>query len=342
MKLKLILPVLAATFSLTACNPEPTPREELQERFLSRKFGMFIHFNVATFNEREWANGHEDPATFAPDKLDCGQWADAAAAAGMQYAVLTVKHTGGWCLWDSRHTESHDMTAFVNYKEGQGDLVREFVDAFRARGIRIGFYYCAPGDYNGKNGNPGLLEGQEDLQGMPPEAKGDYAGFMMKQLTELLTQYGPVDLIWVDQYRREHTRDRWQEIMQHVKSLQPDCLVIANNSQDFANTDIFSYEYPWMMKKGQPERALPPEGNTDPGEVCDYMGPAWFWKADKQWTLKSAEEIVDMLKLCNSRQANYLLNVAPDTSGLIPADSVKRLQEVGDLLEQAEPCKEIK
>jgi alpha-L-fucosidase len=330
---KLIALLLAVVFAVPAFAEEAKPISQLREDFLKWKFGMFIHFNVATFNEREWANGYEDPATFEPDNLDCNQWAEAAASAGMEYAVLTVKHTGGWCLWDSKYTASHDMTAFANYKDGKGDLVRDFVDSFRAHGIGIGLYYCAPGDYNGRNGNPGLAEDQENLHGMPPEAKGDYVGFMKKQFTELLTQYGPIDLIWVDQYRRPYTRDHWPEIIQHGKSLQPDCLVIANNSQDFTSTDIFSYEYPWMMKRGRPERALPPEGNTDPGEVCDIMGPAWFWKStENESTLKNAEEIVRMLRLCNDRRANYLLNVAPDRSGLIPAHSVKRLREVGDLL----------
>ena len=110
---------------------------KLGQDFLSWKFGLFLHFNIATFNDQEWANGYEDPATFAPDKLDCGQWADAAKAAGMQYAVLTVKHTGGCPLWDSQHT-THDVTAFKNFKDGKGDVVREFVDAFRARGIKVG------------------------------------------------------------------------------------------------------------------------------------------------------------------------------------------------------------
>lgn len=116
-----------------ACSLEARPILELRENFLGWGFGMFIHFNMATFNERDWANGHEDPATFAPDRLDCSQWADAAAAAGMKYAVLTVKHTGGWYLWDSKHTDSHDTTAYKNIRNGKGDIVREFVDAFRAR-----------------------------------------------------------------------------------------------------------------------------------------------------------------------------------------------------------------
>lgn len=102
---------------------------KLGEEFLKWKFGMLIDFNTATFNGQEWPNGYEDSATFAPTNLDCGQWADAAKAAGMKYAVLTVKHTEGYPLWDSACT-THDITAFKNFKNGKGDIVREFVDAF--------------------------------------------------------------------------------------------------------------------------------------------------------------------------------------------------------------------
>jgi alpha-L-fucosidase len=108
-----------------------------QQDFATRRFGLFLHFNFSTFADSEWANGHEDPALFAPAKLDCSQWADAARAAGMNYAILTVKHTGGWCLWPGAHTR-HGVQSFVNFRGGKGDLVREFVDAFRARGLKVG------------------------------------------------------------------------------------------------------------------------------------------------------------------------------------------------------------
>ena len=334
MNKKSLLAVLAASITLSACAHKPADTEDLRADFLSWKFGMFIHFNVATYNDREWANGHEDPASFAPVHLDCGQWADAAKSAGMNYAVLTVKHTGGWCLWDSQYTESHDTTAFKNYKNGEGDVVREFVDAFRARRIKVGLYYCAPGNYSGKNGNV-LLEGQENLNGMPPEAKEDPVGFMKKQLTELLTDYGPIDLLWIDQYRK--MGDCWPDVMQHIKSLQPNCLIVANNSHNPEETDIFSYEYPWMMKRN-PEQALPPEDNQHPGEVCDIFSHSWFWNSgEEEAHFKSAEEVVSMITLCNGRRANYLLNVGPDRSGLIPPYSVNRLREVGELLGAAQP-----
>ena len=93
---------------------EPKPLAQLQEEFLQWRFGLFIHFGMATFHDMQWATGHEDPATFAPASLDCGQWADVAKEAGMKYAVLTVKHTGGWCFWQS-DTTTHGMQAFTNY-----------------------------------------------------------------------------------------------------------------------------------------------------------------------------------------------------------------------------------
>ncbi|UCG58523.1 MAG: alpha-L-fucosidase, partial [Phycisphaerales bacterium] len=126
---------------------ERADRAALQQEFVKLRFGLFLHFNMATYVDREWANGYEDPALFKPDKLDCRQWADLASAAGMRYAVLTVKHTGGWCLWDSKHT-AHDIAGFVNYKNGKGDIALEFVDAFRARGLKVGFYYCFPGNFS--------------------------------------------------------------------------------------------------------------------------------------------------------------------------------------------------
>ena len=137
-----VLLLTAGMLSSTICAAE-RDLAALQKEFLSCRFGMFMHFNMATFSPTEWANGREDPAEFNPTELDFGQWADAAAAAHMRYAVLTVKHTGGWCLWPSDVTD-HDVRQFKNYRNGQGDLVREFCAAFRKRGLKVGFYYCFP------------------------------------------------------------------------------------------------------------------------------------------------------------------------------------------------------
>jgi alpha-L-fucosidase len=175
-------------------------------------------------------------------------------------------------------------------------------------------------------------EGRRDLHGLPPEAGEDYVGFIKKQLTELLTDYGPVDLIWCDQYSNPYTGQHWRAIKAHIKSLQQNCIVVANNSLDFRDTDIHSYEYPYL-KSARPGKELPPKGNGHPSEVCDMIGPSWFWnERNTDATLRTATDVVDMLRLCNERKANYLLNVAPDTSGLLPAASVARLRRVGQLL----------
>jgi len=297
-------------------------RKASQENFLKLRFGLFLHFNMATFVDREWANGYEDPALFNPKKLDCGQWADLAGAAGMKYAVLTVKHTGGWCLWDSKHT-THDIGSFVNYKNGRGDIVREFVDAFSARGLKVGFYYCFPGDFSNPPWGSAVPEGKPDLHGLPPEAAGDYAGFIKKQLTELLTGYGPIDLLWIDQYSNRYTFPRWQEIRAHIRSLQPRCLVIGNNAHDLGESDVYSCEFPFDPK------GMPPEGNTMPAEVCDKISRTWFWSTgDSPGDVKSGRGITELLTLCNGRNANYLLNVPPDRDGLISGAHLKRLQEL--------------
>jgi alpha-L-fucosidase len=330
---RLSLAALAAAALLlllvTAAQPQSSGanRDSFRQDFLKLKFGMFLHFNVATFADREWATGYEDPAIFAPAKLDCRQWASAAKDAGMNYAVLTVKHTGGWCLWDSKYT-THDITAFKNFRKGKGDLAREFVDAFRARGLKVGFYYCFPGDFasNKKIGHP-IPAGKPDLHGLPAEAIGDYVGFMKKQLAELLTNYGPIEVLWIDQYPNKYTVSSWQDILAYVHSLQPRTIVVANNAGSLDESDVLSFEFPW-----KPDR-LPPEGNRTPAEIADTIDrKGWFWHPAAPEDVKPADALVKMLRMANERSANYILNVPPDRDGLISGARLERLREVGRLL----------
>ena len=320
LKMTLLIVVLGAAAGSAAATDGD--RTALREEFLRWRFGMFLHFNMATYIDREWANGYEDPALFKPDRLDCGQWLDLARAAGMRYAVLTVKHTGGWCLWDSAQT-THDIAGFVNYKDGKGDIVREFVDACRRRGLKVGFYYCFPGNFSRPGVGNAIPEGKPDLHGLPPEAAGDYVGFIKRQLTELLTGYGPVDLLWIDQYRNKYTYAGWQEIRDHIRSLQPNCVVIGNNAHNLTESDIYSCELPWDPN------GMVPEDNTMPAEVCDKISRTWFWSTgDTPEHVKSVQKITETLSLCNERRANYLLNVPPDRSGRISGEHLRRLREL--------------
>lgn len=316
-----------------------------QRDFMQWRFGLFLHFNMSTFTGSEWANGYENPDGFAPAKLDCGQWADAAKAARMTYAILTVKHTGGWCLWPSAHT-THGIQSLRNFRGGKGDLVREFADAFRARGLKVGLYYCFPGDYSGQLGNT-LPAGQPDLHGLPPEAAGDFVGFIKKQLGELLANYRP-DLLWVDQYSNKYTSRQWLEIKAFVHQAAPQCVLVANNARNLENSDALSYEWPWDPQEragnihGLPGfvGTLPPEANGLPAELCDTIQAKsrWFWHPNLgPADLQSASGMAEIYRQCRERNANYLLNVPPDRDGLIPAAYVERMRELGELINRRTP-----
>jgi alpha-L-fucosidase len=333
IQISFTLVILIVSFNCSVSYGQTGQSDEIlkkkQDEFLRWKFGIFIHFNMATFNNEEWANGYEDPGSFNPAKLDCGQWADAAKSAGMKYGVLTVKHTGGWCLWDSKYT-THDITSFMNFRNGKADLVKEYIDAFRSRGLKVGLYYCLPGNYANIWGNK-LECGKTDLHGLFPEAIGDYEWYIEKQVEELLTKYGKIDLLWFDQYSNPYTAKYWKLLKELVHKLQPDCVVIANNSQSFNETDIVGFEYPYL-KSAKPGHELPQEGNKNPAEVCDCIDEkGWFWHSGIE-KIRQVDEIVDMVRLCNSRSANYLLDVPPDNNGILPETYVNRLKEVGERL----------
>ena len=305
------------------------PLSAAQRAFMAWRFGMFVHFNLGTFCDNDWAGGYEDPALFNPARLDCGQWADAARQAGMTYLVLTVKHTEGIALYPSAAT-TRNITMLKNYKGGRGDIVREFVDACRSRGLRVGLYYCFPGDYSDEAHHNAPPPGQPNLHGFPPEASSDYVGFIERQLAELLRNYGPIDELWIDQYDNKYTGRRWPEILAYIRTLQPGCLVVANNDHGLTDSDVRSYEFPW---KGD----LPPAANQEPAEICDTIqtGARWFWRDSRRpGDLQAAAAIVATVRTCRARNANYLLDVPPDKDGLISGPQLARLREVGALLRQ--------
>jgi alpha-L-fucosidase len=331
------VPIAASPSPGAAANSDGAAVLSAQQReFMKWKFGMFVHFNLATFAGTDWAGGYEDPDLFSPTKLNCGQWADAAKEAGMSYLVLTVKHTEGIALYPSAVT-TRDSRMFKNFMNGKGDVVREFVDACRSRGMKVGLYYCFPGDYSDVAHRNAPPTGLPNLHGMPPEAALDYVGFMKRQLAEMLTRYGPIDLLWIDQYKNKYTGARWPEILAYLKSLQPECLVLANNARDLGDSDVLSYEFPWKSETPSPDNALP-------AEVCDTIqtGARWFWRDSPLPTdIYPAAEIAARLRMCNARNANYLLDVPPDRDGLISGAQLQRLREIGALLRSGNPDKTV-
>ncbi len=290
------------------------PVKELQDDFLKLRFGMFIHFNIATYKGVQWVLGYPVPSTFNPgDTVDTDMWADVAVSAGMKYGILTAKHVSGFCLWESKYTTYDVMHPDCPYKT---DLVAQFIKSFKSRGLKVGLYYCWR--------NPGF---GERFKVLPPECDPathsleEQNDFQKAQIAELLNRYPDVFYIWND-----GLDDRVMpahEILTHIRSISPNTLASAN-------------WWSWA-KKGTPyvdiavkETRHFPEGNTAPGETCWKLEQKWFW--EKGFHAGSAKSIMGHMATAHSRNSNFLLNVGPDQKGNIIESSVETLAQIGKLL----------
>jgi alpha-L-fucosidase len=282
-------------------------RELLQRRFTDWRFGMFLHFNMGTFHDAEWVDPNQDPLSFAPSDLDCGQWADAAKAAGMKFAVLTVKHHDGFCLWPSKHT-SYDVMSSA-YRR---DIVREYMDAFRSRGITPCLYFSI----------------WDRTNGVTAPITRDMIEFVKGQLTELLTRYGRIPLLIFDgwAWQMGHQAVPFGEIRTHVASIQPDCLVLDLNGLTVPwDSDLLFVEEP----KGG---VFCPPGNTYAASQGQTISPSgWFWHPSTPSNVLSADQIVDgHLKVLEPRYCDFILNCPPNPHGLLDSSVVETLRQVGE------------
>ena len=303
--------------------PPATPAITVaQEDFLKLKFGMFIHYNMATYTGEQWVTGYRDPATFNPGgPVDTDAWADAAKAAGMQYAVLTVKHVGGFCLWDSKYTTYDVMNPACPY---QRDLVAQFIKSFKSRGLKAGLYYCW------RN-----REFKSQFKVLPPECDpathtfAEQVEFQKKQIAELVANYPDAFCIWNDGL--DSGIMPAQDANAFYRGLGRDVLAVAN-------------WWDWK-KKGTPfldvavkEMREFPADNAYPGETCWELEQGWFWKEGAR--PKTAQQVVELLHRANSRRSNFLLNVGPDKQGRFEPASVRVLAEIGKLLKNAAAANE--
>ena len=188
----------------------PAPRQLAWQR-LERT--AFFHFGINTFTDREWGTGKEDPKRFNPTKLDCRQWIRAIKVAGFKLAILTAKHHDGFCLWPSKLT-THSV-ASSPWRDGKGDVVRAFVDACRAEGIRVGLY-LSPWDRH------------EPTYGTPA-----YNDFFVGQLKELFDDYGPIDEIWFDGACGEGPNGKrqvydWARFYTYIRARNPACVIAVS------------------------------------------------------------------------------------------------------------------
>jgi alpha-L-fucosidase len=290
---------------------------------------MFLHFGVNTFTDREWGDGKEDPVIFSPARLDARQWARAARSAGFRALILTAKHHDGFCLWPSK-TTSHTV-ARSPWRDGQGDVVREFVDACRAEGLRPGLY-LSPWDRN----NPAYADSPR------------YNDLYCDQLTELLTRYGPLAEVWFDGANGEGPNGKkqvydWPRVWALVRTLQPEAVMFSDTGPDvrwcgnekgvagdpnWSSVDPASVPYPGASGPGVTvalQHGDPAGTSWRPAEADTSIRPGWFYHAADDQRVRTADQLVDLYVSSVGRNSKLLLNVPPTRDGLLHDIDVARL-----------------
>ncbi|SMF87752.1 alpha-L-fucosidase [Paenibacillus uliginis N3/975] len=301
---------------------KPT-KQQLQ--WQDMEMGMFCHFGMNTFCDQEWGEGNDSPDLFNPSRLDVRQWVRTAKEAGFKYFILTTKHHDGFCLWPTRTTDYSVKSSL--WRQGQGDVVRECADACMEEGIGFGIY-LSPWDRH------------EPCY----ENKEAYDDFYAEQLTELLTQYGPLVEIWFDGAGSEGREYDWPRIMGLIEQYQPDALIfnmgaptirwVGNedgvapypcwNTAESARVSMFTEEsLTWLPET---PRWVPAE--------CDVpiRKEHWFWHPDDEHSLHTLDHLLDVYYRSVGHGCNLLLNLAPDHTGLLPKTDVERVLEFGNEL----------
>ncbi|WP_405970487.1 RICIN domain-containing protein [Streptomyces sp. NBC_00988] len=279
------------------------------------RFGMFNHFNMGTFTNEEWATPNQDPALFAPTAVDCSQWAAAAAAAKMSYGVLTTKHHDGFCLWPSAYNDYN--VANSSYPH---DIVAQYVSAFRAAGLRVGLYFSiwdrsyTVQAYDTRHG----VAADQVIQ------PGDLT-YILNQITELLTNYGTIDMFVTDGYAWQMGQQAisYQRVREHVKSLQPDIVMIDHGglSVPFLGDAIYFEE---------PLGVTSPAGNTYASLQGQTISNGWFWHPSTPTTDPlSKASILSHLADLEPKYTSFILNCPPNRDGVLDTNIVTRLAEAG-------------
>lgn len=289
----------------------PSYRQVKHLRDFNKK--AFFHFGVNTFTNLEWGEGIERESVFNPTDTDVRQWIKAIKAAGFTLAIITAKHHDGFCLWPSKYTEHSIKNS--PYKNGRGDIVREFTDACREFKINCGIY-LSPWDRNA-----------------PYWGTAEYSKYYNDQLTELLTQYGKIDEVWWDGAGSRETPYDWGMWAYTVRNLQPDAAIFGSqgatpyvelrwvgNESGYAgdphyptiDPDALVTETTSMLNSGKfgGSRFIP-------AEVDVSIRPGWFYHKDQDESVKSVKKLVDLWFDSVGKGAMMLLNFPPDRRGLI-------------------------
>jgi alpha-L-fucosidase len=317
--------------------PKPTAGDT--SWFVHDRFGMFIHWGLYALAARhEWVQSREEIhpdeyrkyfERFNPQDYDPGEWAAVAADAGMKYVVLTSKHHEGFCLWDSAYTD-YKVT---NTPYGE-DLLEPFVEAFRAEGLHVGFYYSLIDwhhpDFPIDVFHP--LRNAENAAELNKERDvAKYAAYLRNQVGELLTRFDP-EILWCDfSYPgRDYKglpgkgRDDWEseKLLEMIRELKPN--IILNNRLDLpVAADIYTPE------QYQPREWVKVEGEPVVWEACQTFSGSWGYYRDEM-TWKSPGQLIRMLVNTVARGGNLLMNVGPTPRGTFDERAIDALETYAD------------
>lgn len=291
-----------------------TDRAQRMKWWNDARFGMFIHWGLySVLGRHEWAMENEAipvseyellAGRFKPKPQPAREWARLARRAGMKYMVMTTKHHEGFCLFDSK------LTPYCAPKQAAGrDLVKEYVEAARAEGLRVGFYYSLM-DWHHPDGSS-CLDNEASRQ--------RFVTYIHGQLRELLTNYGKVDILWYDvSWPLEAAGWESEKMNQMVFQLQP--AIIVNNRNKLPGD--FS----------TPEQRIQAEEGDRAWESCMTMNDSWGYQTtDDAW--KTPKQVIRNLITCARDGGNYLLNIGPKPDGSVPEESVRILSTVGQWME---------
>jgi alpha-L-fucosidase len=323
------------------------PLSDRMKWFVEARFGLSLHFGLYSIAGRgEWLRSTEQLSveeyqqyfdSFQPDAGCAREWARAARLAGAKYCVLTAKHHDGFCLWDS---------ALTSYKStntpARRDIIREYVDALREEGIRVGLYYSLV-DWHHPD-YPAWGDRQHPLRHDPASRARDekcdwprYLEYMHGQLEELLGNYGPIDVLVFDFSYWDFIGEKWgaSELMQKIRRLAPN--IVVNDRLGFeaikqANPPAYVGDYDHAEQNIPREPVTNALGQAVPWEAWMTINNCWtFDPHDQNW--KSAQTLVRALVNCVSKGGNLMLNIGPDARGHLPAQGLRILEEVGQWIE---------
>ncbi|MDP3913306.1 MAG: alpha-L-fucosidase [Bacteroidota bacterium] len=315
-------------------------KKERMAWWTNDRFGMFIHWGLYALPARhEWVKNQERITdenyqkyfdNFNPDLYNPREWAKMAKAAGMKYAVITTKHHEGFCLFDSKFTD------YKATKTQYGkDLLKEWVDAFRAEGLKIGFYYSLIDwhhpDFTVDRVHPQRTDDKVKLAELNKNRDmGKYREYLHNQVRELLTNYGKVDMLWLDySYPGENGKDNkdWdsEKLIKMVRQLQP--AILVND-----RLDLKDYEDGWdFTTPEQYKVAKWPEvnGKKVSWETCQTFSGSWGYYRDEH-TWKDTKQLLVLLIESVSKGGNLLLNVGPTARGTFDQRAESALNSMGE------------